>query len=321
MSIQTYCPKCKSVCGFSDNLAGRRAKCVNCGQLFIVPAEDDGIAVKYDLPIEKGDPLPGFYEAVFKKFFQAIFASSSIGALIFIMFLTCLWYLTGWMNFTLNFPCTSGGFVSVYLPLGHFMTFICWGLIIHVFLDFAYKTSIDIEHISTTVFLAFVAEEIQEIFMIPYKICWYAAKAWYPVLCGLLVVSLPSIISIGIMELLNCDIPAVRWSLFAAGLIFWPAIFFNIARTQDFISAARLNQVWHIIIDTWPHYLFLAAVFLIPAIGMFLMPNIVKVFRIHPLLVPAALGAVCILQLLLLFAMRTTGLFDRHFRDCYGFRE
>ena len=59
MTIEFNCPQCGALIAFESQHAGRRARCLSCGQKFIIPAESFQKAEKITPePEPKGDPLP-----------------------------------------------------------------------------------------------------------------------------------------------------------------------------------------------------------------------------------------------------------------------
>ncbi|NIA17149.1 MAG: hypothetical protein GWO86_02255, partial [Planctomycetes bacterium] len=98
-TIIFHCPKCKSLCAFTDRFSGKRCRCLKCGQFMLVPTEDGVKPEKLEISCDTGQPLPGFYEAVFKKSLKVIFCPDSIPMLIFILVLTTCWYCLASFNF------------------------------------------------------------------------------------------------------------------------------------------------------------------------------------------------------------------------------
>ncbi|MCK4292583.1 MAG: hypothetical protein KAY65_05260, partial [Planctomycetes bacterium] len=65
MTIQFNCPNCDALIAFADKYSGKRARCSTCGQILIIPSRDSKTPKKIKPQIEKAEPLPGFYHAVF----------------------------------------------------------------------------------------------------------------------------------------------------------------------------------------------------------------------------------------------------------------
>ena len=52
MTIQLFCPNCNEIHELEDNQSGKRSRCTNCGQLFIVPSESFKKPKKVEPPKE-----------------------------------------------------------------------------------------------------------------------------------------------------------------------------------------------------------------------------------------------------------------------------
>ena len=77
MSIRFYCPTCGAPIAFQEKHIGKPARCLNCGQAFIIPPEDEQVPqkIKLETKTQSSEPLPGFYKALLldslKIFFHA----------------------------------------------------------------------------------------------------------------------------------------------------------------------------------------------------------------------------------------------------------
>ena len=71
MTIEFNCPNCDELIAFDSKHAGKRARCLSCGQLFTIPQKSCEKAEKIKPEQkEKTAPLPGFYNAVFIESFK-----------------------------------------------------------------------------------------------------------------------------------------------------------------------------------------------------------------------------------------------------------
>jgi hypothetical protein len=128
MTIQFFCPSCENIIGFPDKHAGRRARCTSCGQLFIIPFESYAKPKKVKLPEERGEPLPGFYRAVFIDNWKLFFDRANITSLAFVAAAVCFKFFTYG-----TFCC---GFVTYYAV---------WGWLLGFYLNIIYETAFDID--------------------------------------------------------------------------------------------------------------------------------------------------------------------------------
>ena len=94
MTIQFFCPSCNEIIGFPDKHVGKRARCTNCGQLFIIPSENYKKPKKVELPKEKGEPLPGFYRAVFVDNWKLFLDPANATSLVFVVAVVCFKFFT-----------------------------------------------------------------------------------------------------------------------------------------------------------------------------------------------------------------------------------
>ena len=140
-TITFNCPKCKGLCAFKDIYAGHRARCLNCNQIFIIPATENEKIQTIKPPKEEfAEPLPGFYEAVFKKSLPAIFNRQGLGTLIFILFVTSLKFFT--IHFNLYIPIAM---VVICLPIGLAISVLVWGGLFWCYAEIVYSTAFDTE--------------------------------------------------------------------------------------------------------------------------------------------------------------------------------
>ena len=100
-TITFYCPKCKSLCAFDDKFIARQCRCLKCGQFMLVPAEDGGKPEKLEISYDTGEPLPGFYKAVFADSWKLFTSRQSVTGLVFIATMVIVQFFTI-LNFNLK---------------------------------------------------------------------------------------------------------------------------------------------------------------------------------------------------------------------------
>lgn len=317
-TITFHCPKCKSLCAFPDRFAGKQCRCLKCGQFLIIPSNDDEKPQIIKISYDKGEPLPGFYKAVFKKSLKAIFHPDSVPMLIFILILTTCWYCLASLNFW--FTICFQSCISIYLPIGYFFTFICWGLILACFYEIVYMTSIDQEHLPGLRDIFLPEGDLVETIIRCYGIIALIFKSAYKAIICVFVTAIPLIISLVIMSFTGKTLALINWLLLAICFFFFPAVYLNFTLEQTIVSIARLDRAWRIITSTKQHYVFLAFSLIIPLL------IILAIFIYRIMAEPGQIkGSVwlflCIVtiasQFFMILSMRILGLFDRHFRNCY----
>jgi DNA-directed RNA polymerase subunit RPC12/RpoP len=97
MTIEFNCPHCGALIAFDSKHAGRGAKCLTCGQRFLIPAASFQKAEKVTPePEVKEEPVPGFYRAAFLDNWRVFFRRESVTPLVFVTALVCFrFFLAG----------------------------------------------------------------------------------------------------------------------------------------------------------------------------------------------------------------------------------
>lgn len=90
MTVEFNCPKCGALIAFDSKHAGKRAKCLSCDQKFYIPAESFQKAKKAEPEAKpKEDPIPGFYHAVFVDSWKVFTNRQNVTTLTFIVAVVC----------------------------------------------------------------------------------------------------------------------------------------------------------------------------------------------------------------------------------------
>ena len=108
----------------AEEYAGRRARCMHCDCRFIVPAQSGRKAVVYVEPPEH--PLPHFYRVVLVQNWKGLFRKESLVGLVFCIAMTCFQFFLGNIDYSFTLP----GF-RLLLPIGWIAQIItvgglCW---------------------------------------------------------------------------------------------------------------------------------------------------------------------------------------------------
>ncbi len=291
MTIQFFCPNCNDIIGFPDKHAGRRARCTNCGQLFIIPDENYEKPKKVKLPEEKGDPLPDFYRAVFVDNWKLFFDSENATSLVFVIAVVCF-------KFFAHGSCCCG-FVTHYAV---------WGWLFGFYLNIIYET-------------AFEIDKLPEIYLgSSITFLWYIIKPLFLFSFTMAVVQLPFIIRFFMLKeqqgLSFNDI-----SLFDFGLL-QVLFFFGLFLFPIAILTASVGQT---LTFFRPDY-FLGPIFkaflpysvtvLLLVAAALLEVRTVQFIRAGFLTTVGHLTMNLAVQFIAIFAMRSIGLFLRHY-NCY----
>jgi len=287
MTIQFFCPNCNEIIGFPDKHAGKRARCTSCGQLFIIPSENYKKTKKVELPKEKGQPIPGFYRAVFVDNWKLFFDSENVTSLVFVIAIVCFKF------FTAGSPCCA--FVTHYA---------IWGWLLGFYLNIIYET-------------AFEIDKLPEIYLgTSITFVWYIIKPLFLFSVTMAVVQLPFIIVLVMRKDEGLTIEDIRQAefgllhvLFILGLFLFPIAILTTAIGKDF-SMFRPDYLLRPIFRAFVPYV----VTVLLLIAAALLETQTTQYTGAGLLTTAGhLVTNFSVQLIAIIAMRSIGLFHRHY--------
>jgi ribosomal protein S27E len=297
MTIRFNCPSCNELIAFADKHSGKRAHCANCGQKFIIPSEDKGKTKKIKSPKERAEPLPGFYRAVFASSWQLFTKEENITGLLFIATAVCLKFFVAGKNYTMTIPGQAYT-VDLPIPIGHVLHVAAWGFLFWYYMEMIYTT-------------AFEQDKLPEVIVGGFKgLLWRIAKSVYIFIIMLLVVELPYLVAALISSWMDAEWPVLLYALMFGGLFLFPVAILTAAVGKDLMMLR-------------PDY------FLIPifrAFGPYLVTSVLLGAAVVLQLLAkqysgqfsaAAIGGYLLLnlavQVVALIAMRSIGLFFRHY--------
>lgn len=303
-TITFNCPKCGFVCAFRDAYAGRRARCLKCDQVFIIPAQDNQTAEKVKPPKENYDPLPGFYDAVFKRTLSAIFNKQGVTTLFFVLIVTTLRFFVGYLNYVMKIPCQSGGTLNIYMPLGWAIAAFIWGGLFWIYAEIIYSTAFDVEFLPEITFEGGTG---------------YFAKVFssiYSFFVILLVVLLPAIIFRNIFLFAGITSNWAVLPFIVLGMFLFPMAVLTVSIGRDLTMLFRPDYFFTPVKKAFKHYLFVSAIFIVVWQLQYMSKNYGEITSKSVFMVSLNLAFVLLVQILIIFAMRIAGLFYRHFA-CY----
>jgi hypothetical protein len=292
MTIQFFCPSCNEIIGFPDKHAGRRARCTNCGQLFIIPSENYEKPKKVELPEEKGEPLPGFYRAVFVDNWKLFFDPENATSLVFVIAVVCFKFFT------------YGSFCC-----GCATHYIVWGWLFGFYLNIIYET-------------AFEIDKLPEIYLgTSITFLWYIIKPLFVFVITLAVVQLPFTIRFFMLKeqgLSNDDIIHSEFGslhvLLIFGLFLFPMAILTASVGQTFTMFRPDYLLGPIFKAFFPYSV---TVLLLVAAALLEMQT--TQYTGAGLLITAGHLAVNLaVQVIAIFAMRSIGLFLRHYKSHFA---
>ncbi|MHC4747429.1 MAG: hypothetical protein ACYS18_08955 [Planctomycetota bacterium] len=127
MTIEFNCPNCDALIAFDSKHAGKRARCMTCGQIFVIPSQSfqkaDSVKIE-----ERTEPLPGFYHAAFLDCWKIFFDSKNATTLVFVLAVICFKFL-----------------LAPDLCCGHIVFVIIWGWLLGFYLNVIYETAYGID--------------------------------------------------------------------------------------------------------------------------------------------------------------------------------
>lgn len=294
MTIQFHCPKCGALIAFTDKHAGQSIKCMTCGQRQIIPEKSGQTPQKIEPKAEPEFPLPGFYRAVFVDSWKIFIDKDNLPSLVFVIAGIC-------------FKFFSAGVCC----LAVIMYFAVWGYFFGFYLQIIRETAAgedklpEIEIGTSITFL------------------WYMVKPILTFAFTVFIVQLPFIIALAFFS----D-KGVTWEniwetktvlnlvlrvLFAAGLFLFPMAILVAAVLEDLPELLRFDRLFIPVIRAFIPYLMVVGLLVA---ACFIETNTKQYESTSILNTAGNLAVNLAVQVVAIIAMRSIGLFYRHF-CCY----
>ena len=296
MTIRFNCPNCDALIAFDEKYCGKRARCFTCGERFLIPSKDKEKAKKIKLPEERVEPLPGFYRMVFVDSWKLFMSLDNITGLVFIFVAVCFKFFTANWNTSMHITGESLSF-DIYIPLGHALNIATWGLLFFYYMEIINSTAFDIENLPEIVLGGF------------YGMIWRIAKSLYVFFVILLVVELPYLILLLITKKTGTEFPVLSHILMLGGLFLFPMAILTAAIGRE-ITMLRPDYLLVPIFRASRPYLVTAM--LLGAAGVIQMHTSHYTGQSRSETVIDLLPNL-VVQFFALFAMRSIGLFYRHY--------
>ena len=296
MTIRFNCPSCNELIAFADKHSGKRAHCTTCGQQFIIPSGDKGKTKKIKSPKERAVPLPGFYRAVFVDSRRLFTNQENITGMVFIAAAVCLKFFTAGMNYTITLVGEAMS-IDLPIPIGHVLHVSAWGFIFWYYMEIIYST-------------AFEQEKLPDVIVGGFKgLLWRIAKTVYIFIIMLFVVELPYLVAVLISSRIDAEWPVLLYALMFAGLFLFPVAILTMAVGKDLTMLRPDYFLIPIFRAFWPY---LVTAVLLGAVVV--LQIYAKQYSGQS---PAAATGYLLLnlavQFIALIAMRSIGLFFRHY--------
>ncbi|MDI9432978.1 MAG: hypothetical protein QM570_14785 [Planctomycetota bacterium] len=295
MTIEFNCPKCGALIAFDSKHAGRRARCLTCGQKFLIPAQSfkkpEKVAAEPEQPPE---PVPGFYRAVFVDNVKLFVDPRNTTTLVFIAAVVCFQFFLAQGACYLNYVTT------VFV----------WGWLFGFYLNVIYQTAFD-------------EDTLPEIYLgTSITFLWYIIAPLLTFGLTLAFVELPFFIALWLFQ--DSGITLTNFGsgigpsylllqfFFVLGLFAFPAAILTTAVGKD-IALLRPDYLLIPVAHAFAPYV--TCVVLLAA-ACFLQTQTAQYTGAGPIATALHLALNLLVQVVAIFAMRAIGLLYRHYA-CY----
>jgi hypothetical protein len=291
MTIQFYCPNCDSLIAFDSKHAGKRARCLTCGQILIIPSQDYEKPKKIETEREKTEPVPGFYRAIFLDSWKIFFDPENATSLLFVIAAVCFKFFLGQAMCCMNYI----SYVVV------------WGWLLGFYLNIIYET-------------AFEIDKLPEIFLgTSITFLWYIIKPFLTFFFTMLTVQIPFIIALILLQdrgityenmwQVHTGWHLLLQALFIFGLLLFPMTVLTTAVGKD-ITLLRPDYILVPALKAPLSYTTIVALLVAACI---LEMQTTQYDGSPPLITAANLAINLAVQVIAIIAMRSIGLFYRHY--------
>jgi len=292
MTIQFNCPGCNSVIGFADKHSGKLARCTTCGQSFIIPSKDYEKVQKVKPVEEKGEVSGGFYRAVFVDSWRLFVNPQNATGFVFITAAVCFKFFTGHTDYS----WTMGGF-RFQAPVGLVITLGAWGCLFWYYMEIISATALDVD-------------ELPDVYMDGFfGLIWNVIKSLAVFSLALIVLLIPSAVVIGLSGGANI----ISNILSHAGLFIFPMAILSLSVIRDTEVLFRPDYLLKPVLKaSWP-YLVVVGLFLSAWELQLRTVGYGQLIGRGKLVVTLHLLANLAVQAIAVIAMRSMGLFYRHY--------
>jgi len=299
MTISCTCSKCGQICGFKDIYAGRKARCLQCGTVFIIPEQDGDVGLS--LPQEPVAPLPGFYKAVLKENFKAFVQRESIAGLVLCTALTLFHFFIGDKDYSFSLP----GFRPP-LFVGWIVTFITAGYLLWYYIETIDETASGCDFLPE-IFSGDGFVFVKEI-----------VKSIYFFIVAFAIALIPAAIIVNLLDVIHISWQWLNVAIVILSLTTVPMVLSMLACGIAPWMLFRFDRIFVIIAKTFGPYMLTTVITVFSFSLIFLT---VGFFATNSATTPSAvvmLMARLVAVFSALFAMRTIGLYARHHFDCFA---
>lgn len=293
MTIKFHCPNCDAVIGFADQHRGKRAHCATCGQHFIIPSESDATPEKVKPPEEKGDPIPGFYRAALIESWKLFLRAANATGLVFVAAAVGFKFFTGHTDYS----CDMYGF-RFQAPTGLIITLVSWGCLFWYYMEIIRLTAVDVEELPDV--------DMGDLF----GFIWNVIKSLFVFAFAMVFVLLPCIIYIAITQ----DQGIFSHVLAMIGLFTFPIAILTVSIGGEITMTFRVDYLLKPVKKAFWPYLVVVVLFVLAWELHLRTVGYGELIGRGTFVVAWSLLAHLAVQALALIAIRSIGLFYRHYR-------
>lgn len=302
MAIVFRCPHCGNLCAFEAKYAGRGARCMKCRQRFIIPSEDNAPAEK--ALEEPGTPISGFYRSLFIDSRKVLSGRDNIVIAVFIIAVITFKFFLAHLNFSFVVP----GF-AMNVPVDWITIIICWGCLFWFYMEVVESAALggdELPDIEMGEGLACIATIIKSIYLF---------------IVALVLAEIPFLAVIAVLrENFGIDWAWLNHVLLLAGFFFFPMILLTISSADQLWMVFRPDYIVVPIYKAFRPYLTCAGLVGI-AVLMQLATIEYGVLQYARWWIIAAHLLFNILAVIVaVLAMRSVGLFYRHYSCYFGWK-
>jgi DNA-directed RNA polymerase subunit RPC12/RpoP len=293
MTLEFNCPNCGALIAFDSKYAGKRAKCLTCGQKFLIPAESFQKPERIEPEPEKKEPIPGFYHAVFVDSWKVFVNPQNATTLVFVTAVVCF-----------KFFLARGCCINYIAPV------IIWGWLLGFYVNLLNWVALEddlLPEIDLGTSLTFL---------------WYILQPFLVFLYTLFLVQLPFLIALSLLQERGITFqnlwtdfdPAhlLVQALFLGGLFLFPAAILATAVGKD-LTFLRPGYLLAPLRRAFFPYLLVVALL---ALAFLAEMHATQYTGAGVLVTAQHLAGNLLVQVLAILAMRSIGLLYRHY-GCY----
>jgi len=259
----------------------------------VIPLQESKDAEKVESG--PGEPVPGFYRAVFLENWKVFAKGPSLVGLVFVTAAVSFKFFTGHVGYNM---------IILYLPLGWIIKVIAWGCLCWFYMN-------------TIRLVAIGADELPDTDLgIGFEFMGNVLGSLYLFVVALALVELPCVILIKLLSALGLGGSAVQLAITLAGLFAFPMAVLILAVGRGMWMVLWPKNIIKPIVKAFFPYSLTAGLVILAAALQLMTAQYVHLQGKNNLTVGLHLAANIGVVFLTVFAMRTVGLFGRHY-NCY----